>query len=102
MEQVKSKWIFIGKVLLAATAISALITYAARNGGSTMPVWLLMVVALSVLLIGFGFLALLTIPTAEFEQWKLRMGAKDTKWMFFNQDPPGFESEKAQYLKNKK
>lgn len=86
--------VLIGKTVLATFLISGIITYAIKNNGNLTTVWMLMLISTGIL---FGVLALvlaIAYPSAEFRQWTLRKGAVDTQWLFFNQNPPGFDSEK--------
>ncbi len=85
------------KTIVAGLLISALITYTIKSNGNTTPVWVLMAISFAIMLAVLAFVIVLAYPSAQFRQWTLRQGAVDSQWLFFNANPPGFDSEKAQY-----
>lgn len=79
----------LGKCLLAAAMLLALIAFPARE---LMPSLSLGAVLWRVsvwLLIGLALLTLLAIGSLQFSQFMLRKGATDPQWFWFSSEPRG-------------
>ena len=81
--------IFIGKLLLAALSLVALVALPARELMPSVSLGLLLLYVAAGVVGVFALLALGAICSLQFSQFILRAGGTDPQWLWFSSEPRG-------------
>lgn len=81
--------IFIGKLLLAALSLVALVAFPARELLPSVSLGLLLLYAAAGVVGVLALLILGAICSLQFSQFILRMGGTDPQWFWFSSEPRG-------------
>jgi hypothetical protein len=85
----QSKLVVLGKLLLAAVALVALVAIPGRELTPAMPIGDLLLYCAAGVVGLFVLLVALTVCSLQFAQFILRMGGTDTQWFWFSSEPRG-------------
>ncbi len=102
MEPQDSQMRVIGKVALATILIGGLIFYVAKSAGTMASNGTILFYMFLGLILTASYIVIYAYIGGSFRQWILRKGGIDNQWLWFKHNPPGFESEKKQYLEKAK
>jgi len=81
--------VFIGKLLLAALSLVALVALPARELMPSVSLGLLLLYVSAGVAGVFALLTLGAICSLQFSQFILRMGGTDPQWLWFSSEPQG-------------
>ena len=81
--------VFLGKLLLAAVTLVALVALPARQLVPTVALSALLLYVAAAVAGVFALLILGAICSLQFSQLILRMGGTDPQWFWFSGEPPG-------------
>jgi hypothetical protein len=89
------------KTIIAIVLISILICVASLDMAPDVPLASILIVCAIAVAIFIVALVLVIIGGASFNQSTMRRGGIDTSWLWFNNDPPGFEKLKDELKESK-
>jgi glycopeptide antibiotics resistance protein len=93
--------VFVGKLMLAAVAILAIVGLAASELAPALPFGQLLLYCAAGLAALFALLVVAAVCSLQFSQFILRIGGTDAQWFWFSSETKGLMSLRQKHVAQK-